>query len=108
MGLTMTDRIKRAREAYMNILFEPIKEGESYFCPPPTEMKDKKWSQILRSYWPDYTSIKLETKATDNERVKWCQENTKFYWTAGCRTVWYFSRRVDAIAFKLRFGGKVI
>lgn len=105
----MNARFARAMEAFKSVMTEPKLEGEDGWTPPPsdTQWRDKKWSRELRKMWPGYTSIRLENTKFYSEKIKWCEENSQFYWVANNQQVWYFSDRNSALLFKLSFGGSI-
>lgn len=80
------------------------------WAPPITPMKDRIWSEILRSAWPEYTSVEIKnygsTKPSHSEMMRWCKGQTSCsFWTNGGGSRWYFERKDIAAMFKLTFGG---
>lgn len=96
---------KLATQAYLDVL----RTHHVGWCPPPTEMRDKKWSSVLRETWPEYTSVDVRTtgeqKPNYSEMRRWCDEQPTSYWVNGNSNRWYFERRDIAALFKLTFGG---
>jgi len=104
----MNKRWQVAMDAYKSAITAPKQEDEDGWSPPPsTTMKDKKWSRELRDMWPGYRSVRLVDTRFYTEKMKWCKENSQFYWVAGNQQMWYFSDVNSALLFKLTFGGSV-
>lgn len=94
-----------AIQAYMQVW----RDNHLGFCPPPTQIRDKKWSEILRSLWPDFTTVDISTRGDKIPRPgeirKWCEGKGSNFWVNGTGNRWYFERRDIAALFKLTFGG---
>lgn len=104
----MTMTFKETREKAMAAYLAVWRESGIRWCPPPTEMRDKKWSAKLREAWPELTRVEIPTKTVKDhffEMKKWCNEHPSAFWTNGGGNIWYFERRDIAALFKLTFGG---
>jgi hypothetical protein len=104
---TVTD-LKEIRNLAMKAYMGVLQEHQLSWCPPPTDMKDRKWSQVLRESWPEYTSIDVQRGSNApnyTEMRKWCDDKSCGYWVNGGGNRWYFERRDIAALFKLTFGG---
>lgn len=106
--LTATEVSKMALEAYTQVW----RDNHIGFCPPPGQLRDKKWSRFLREVWPECTTIRLDETTRSNvgvshsDKMKWCKEQKlSNFWNNGGGNVWYFERRDIAALFKLQFGG---
>jgi hypothetical protein len=96
---------KLATQAYLDVW----RAHHTGWCPPPADMRDKKWSATLRETWPDYTSVDVKTSGNSSPKYSelrtWCNEQPSSYWVNGGGNRWYFERRDIAALFKLTFGG---
>lgn len=96
---------KLATQAYMDVW----RQHRVGWSPPPGNMRDKKWSQMLYQMWPEYTPINVRTGTADSpnyrEMRQWCDNQDTGYWVNGGGNRWYFERRDIAALFKLTFGG---
>lgn len=100
-------RYKKAIAAYQEIMMAPLEPGETGFSPPPTNIRDKKWAEVLRGMWPEFVSVKLKNNKEEIAATAWCHENAQFWYKAQNGSVFYFSDIVSATAFKLSFGGTI-
>lgn len=104
MDLTLKEIRALATQAYMDVM----QQHGLRWCPPPADMKDRKWSQTLRESWPHYTTIDVirgDKAPSYTEMRNWCNEKPSGYWVNGGGNRWYFERRDIAALFKLTFGG---
>jgi hypothetical protein len=99
---SIKDITKKATDAYLAVW----REYHTGWCPPPTDMKAKKWKQTLHQIWPEYTPVTInKSSSTFKERRAWCDEKPGSYWANETGTRWYFERRDMAALFKLTFEG---
>lgn len=93
--------MEKATKAYLAVL----KEHLVGFCPPPNNIvvRDKVWVARLRSYWPDFSKVRV--MKFDTGMKDWADNQQSDYWHNATMETWYFSDREVAIAFKLVFGG---
>lgn len=100
--MTLAEIQKLAIQAYLKVL----REHPTGWTPPPTDMRDKKWSRILRDVWPECSTVYLTKANTQHSnRHKWCEEHAGNYWASGNGEAWHFERRDIAALFKLTYGG---
>lgn len=102
MMADVDDIVKQATDAYLAVW----RNHHSGWCPPPTDMKAKKWKQKLHQIWPEYTPVSIyNSNTTYKEKRAWCDDKPGSYWANDNGNRWYFERRDMAALFKLTFGG---
>jgi hypothetical protein len=103
--MNISEVCRLANDAYMATL----RQHHIGWCPPPGETGDKRWSKLLRAYWPDYTTVDVPTvgpnKPDYREMRNWCDSQPTNYWVNNGANRFYFERRDIAALFKLTFGG---